>query len=128
MIICVHVLSKYNFQHGQSSIHPTNDCISSASGISIKISGIVKCTVKFNNLIIKFKCHVTNESFNLLSLDWINAYLTVSSLLSQYLEGRFRSHLNACIDKQDEIISTKRKELNVDFLIGDTLITSVIDD
>lgn len=48
---------------GRSSTHPTNDCIKNASGI------LIKCTDKFNDLVIEFKCHVTDETFNLLDLD-----------------------------------------------------------
>ncbi|VDP27496.1 unnamed protein product [Schistosoma mattheei] len=55
---------------GLQSIHSTTDCIKDASGIQIK-TGIIKFIVKCNDLMTISKCYVTDESFNLLGLDWI---------------------------------------------------------
>lgn len=55
---------------GLQSIHSTTDCINNASGIPIK-TGLINFIVKCNDLMTVSKCYVTDESFNLLGLDWI---------------------------------------------------------
>lgn len=59
------------------SIHSTNDCVKSAPSIPIKISGIIKCIVKFSDSTVKSKCYVTNVSSNLLGLDRIAEFENV---------------------------------------------------
>lgn len=59
------IFRKTWYELGWPSIHPTDGCINNVSNIPIKISGIIKCTAEFNDLVIKAKCYVTDESFNL---------------------------------------------------------------